>query len=172
LNLKIKKTLSNIYSILIIIVYGAFLHPKIMIAKNLTKINVDLKNYTFYPLLKSDSTEFIINKKDNSIIDFMFIDCAPCIEKLPYLQEVSKNRPVHVIVNGSIDKFEYFKEFYNKEYNGKYEPNLVYDVEGRFTKQFNIKSYPTELIINDGKIVGKEIGVPTYGKESYLNLRK
>jgi|GEM_PF-4458088 len=83
----------------LIISFEKLLYPIIITDENLIKANTPLDQYVFSPLLKNDSTFFNIDKTDKAVIDFMFINCRPCIEKLDHLHELGKYKKVYIIVN-------------------------------------------------------------------------
>lgn len=132
------------------------------IALNLNDIN--LKNY--------NDRSFTLDNKGSYVIDCMFTTCAPCIEKLSYLNGLGDINKVYVLIDGKIDNFQSYISFQNTNQR-KYE-NLVflYDSGGKFMKNHNVEKYPTEFVIKDGNIVGKEIGYSKYDLDDYIESRE
>lgn len=156
-----------------IAIYSFGVYPKLISQKELIKTNISLRNFKLYHFLSTGKDSINIRVDKPILIDFMFTTCKPCIEKLNYLQAVKHlDASIYVIVNGSIDSFASFQKFYNTYNKDLQGINFVFDPNGRFTKQFNIESYPTEVLIRNKKLIAREKGVPEGALKEYVQIRK
>lgn len=115
---------------------------------------------------------FNLDKRGSYIIDCIFTNCRPCIEKMEYLNALAaQNNVVYVLIDGKIDSFQNYASF-QKEYQHKFK-NLVfiYDAGGAFMKSHKVKIYPSEFVIKEGVMVGQEIGFSNYDIEDYVESR-
>ena len=157
---------------ILIISFEKLLYPIIITDENLIKANTPLDQYVFSPLLKNDSTFFNIDKTDKAVIDFMFINCRPCIEKLDHLHELGKYKKVYIIVNWKIDSYNDYVKFYTNDKNKLKNTIFLYDTSGIFTEQFGVNLYPSEVILKDNSIIARDEGFPKYAKKEYISIRK
>ncbi|WP_313260774.1 hypothetical protein [Sphingobacterium sp.] len=90
---------------------------------------------------------------------------------MSYLNGLGDINKVYVLIDGKIDNFQSYNSFQNTN-QSKYK-NLVflYDLGREFMKNHNVEKYPTEFVIKDGNIVGKEIGFSKYDLKDYIESR-
>jgi peroxiredoxin len=100
------------------------------------------------------------------VLDFMFIDCTPCKEEMPHLEDVYDNYDDNDVVIISIDTQvemetkEELRAF--KEENG-YEWIFCMDTKNVGEGDYGTSSYPTLFIINrEGKIAYEKVGKTPY----------
>ncbi len=82
------------------------------------------------------------------VLNFWFTSCKPCIQELPELNEVYekyKNNPEVVFGSVTFDKKETVNKFL-KKYAISYP--VFTDVNDLITKDFEVNSYPTNIIID------------------------
>lgn len=88
------------------------------------------------------------------VLKFWFIGCAPCIAEMPELNNLVtryKNRSDIVFVSLAFDEKKKLEAFLKKK---KFDYAVIPDQENYLTKDLNVRSYPTHLIINkQGKVV-------------------
>lgn len=167
-----RKCFLNFLNLSIIVLFSFFVYPKIVNRMGLYVENTNIKDYNFYSFLSHDSVEVNLEFHENYLLDFMFINCRPCVDKLEYLNKLAIDKKVFVIVNGDIDSYNSFKMFYNKNHDILSNLYFYYDPKGKFTQQFNIKIYPTELIIRNKSIIIRSEGFMQTSISEYINSRK
>ena len=156
--------------ILLTLVSGYWLFPILNINNNVkiesSDLNLEKNNF----VLNHDSVEVeILN--DSVVLDFMFINCKPCITKLPYLDKLAEKLKVYVIVDGNIDSFHNYKDF-NSKISKKYSNiKFFYDLNGRISTKLEIKSYPHEIMIRNNKIILSEEGFTSSSINLYVKNR-
>jgi thiol-disulfide isomerase/thioredoxin len=114
------------------------------------------------------------NKVKVTVLDFYFENCLACVKKLPLLDQLKNNykgraevKIMHINA-GNIDGYESFKTFV-KQQPGDSE-NFLYDAEGKVTQQLGIRSFPTELIIDEhGKVLRSLTGYTHALEMDYLH---
>jgi len=88
------------------------------------------------------------------VLKFWFIGCAPCVAEMPELNNLVtryKNRDDVVFVSLAFDERKKLENFLKKK---KFDYAVVPEKEDYLTKDLNVRSYPTHLIINkQGKVV-------------------
>lgn len=88
------------------------------------------------------------------VLKFWFIGCVPCIEEMPELNNLVaryKNRNDVVFVSLAFDEKKKLETFLKKK---KFDYAVIPDKEDYLTRDLNVRSYPTHLIINKhGKVV-------------------
>ncbi|MEO7311172.1 MAG: hypothetical protein ABIX01_12295 [Chitinophagaceae bacterium] len=95
------------------------------------------------------------------LIEFQFIACPACIQKNGSFEQLynkyrnDSNVVIFSVYAGAIDSFEDYRKRVSTLHT---EINQLYDPESRFCKRNNIQSFPTEIIINNGFIVGFKVG--------------
>jgi len=95
------------------------------------------------------------------LLDYWFIGCSPCYQKMEQLQRLSnyfKKDTTIVIyfVNwGVSDSYGRFLKEINRL---QFTVPQLYDTNAAFTKANNITSFPYEIILKDGKIVSASCG--------------
>jgi len=168
-----KKRWIHITNLTLIIAYSFFVYPKTVVERQLQKFNIAQENLPKMSFLTAEGNSTTLPTETTGILDFMFINCFPCIAKLPALTTLAQDKiAVYVIVNGNIDSFESFKKFYNTikvKYAGLH---FLYDEDGRVSKRLAIKAYPTEFILMKGNIVYKDLGFADDAIPQYLKRRK
>lgn len=96
------------------------------------------------------------------ILDFMFIDCTPCVEEMIHLEEVYDNYDDSEVVIISIDtmvEWETEEELRKFKSDNGYEWIFCMDTKNIGEGEYGIEGYPTLFIINkEGKIAFDEEG--------------
>jgi hypothetical protein len=103
------------------------------------------------------SKQFSRNLKCKIILlDFGFIGCTPCKQKENSLMKLTNffradtNILIYKIINGRIDKKIDFDDYIKKQKSNKL--NYLFDENGILCENYQINSYPYELILNNGKV--------------------
>ena len=161
------------FNIILILFFSFVIYPSLTAKKNIEYLSLPFEDIKSFNMLTPDGGSISLSNDKMILLDFMFLECKPCILKLNYLQTL-KNLPIsiNIIVDGQIDKFEDFKKYYyeNKEMLSGF--TLLYDIEGRLSRKMKINTYPTELIIKNKNIILKDVGVPSDAKTDYFDIRK
>lgn len=161
------------FNIILILFFSFVIYPSLTAKKNIEYLSLPFEDIKSFNMLTPDGASISLYNDKMILMDFMFLECKPCILKLNYLQTL-KNLPIsiNIIVDGQIDKFEDFKKYYyeNKEMLSGF--TFLYDIEGRLSRKMKINTYPTELIIKNKNIILKDVGVPSDAKTDYFDIRK
>ncbi len=161
------------FNIILILFFSFVIYPSLTAKKNIEYLSLPFEDIKSFNMLTPDGGSISLSNDKMILLDFMFLECKPCILKLNYLQTL-KNLPIsiNIIVDGQIDKFEDFKKYYyeNKEMLSGF--TFLYDIEGRLSRKMKINTYPTELIIKNKNIILKDVGVPSDAKTDYFDIRK
>jgi peroxiredoxin/outer membrane lipoprotein-sorting protein len=99
-------------------------------------------------------------RKEAVILNFWFVDCAPCMIELPELQEMAplfESKGIKLITINTLDKAERVERTMKKR---SFTFPVLLDVESRaLSNAFNIYACPTTYVIDrDGRIVGGVVG--------------
>lgn len=168
-----KKTWVHITNLALITAYSFFVYPQAVVERNLQSFDIAKQNLPQMSFLTVDGKSITLPTETTGILDFMFINCRPCIAKLPALITLVQEKiAVYVIVNGNIDSFDYFVKFYNSVKDTSTGIQFLYDVDGKVSKSLAIKAYPTEFILQHGHIIYKDLGFADDAIPQYLQRRK
>ncbi|WP_312188837.1 hypothetical protein [Sphingobacterium sp.] len=161
------------FNIILILFFSFVIYPSLTAKKNIEHLSIPFEDIKSFNMLTPDGVSISLSNDKMILLDFMFLECKPCILKLNYLQTL-KDLPIsiNIIVDGQIDKFEDFKKYYyeNKEMLSGF--TFLYDIEGRLSRKMKINTYPTELIIKNKNIILKDVGLPSDAKTNYFDIRK
>jgi thiol-disulfide isomerase/thioredoxin len=129
----------------------------------------ELETAPDFTLKSTDNDYFSLSDFSGKVVilDFMFIDCAPCIVEMGHLENVSLNysgnqvKIISIDVNYMSETEDDLKNF--KENNG-YEWTFAMDTETENVKsKYQPSAFPTLVVVNkQGKIAYKHIGVANY----------
>lgn len=165
---KPKKFVLFVTSILFVVVFAFVVNPRIILATQFNAFNsnerIQNNQEVAFSLLRPDGTYITSSEMKGKIVllDFWFIGCVPCYEKMEYLGKVSahyKNRKDVVVITVDVEQGDKFSDF-QKTYK-RFPSNLihVFDSAGMLAKELNLKGYPTELILDkSGKIKHQVVG--------------
>ncbi|MEJ7558090.1 MAG: TlpA disulfide reductase family protein [Pedobacter sp.] len=83
-----------------------------------------------------------------------FISCVPCVKEMPQLNDLVesyKNRNDIIFLSLAIDDKKHLKRFLEKT---RFDYETVAEQEGYMSKQLNVSSYPTHILVNaKGQVV-------------------
>ena len=85
--------------------------------------------------LTKDNYKEITASDKKILIDFYADWCGPCRMLSPVIDEIATEHPEHIIAKVNVDE------------------------EGELAMQFDVTSIPTLVVIKDGKIVNRAMGV-------------
>lgn len=157
----------------IILFYSFGIYPKLIVRKEIVETSLSLNSITLHPFVSVQKDSVNIHLERPVLMDFMFTSCGPCLKKLTYLQAIKNlDLSIYVIVNGKIDSYTAFQNYYTIHNQALQGINFLYDPDGRFTEQFNIDSYPTEILIRNRELIARDKGVPDGALKEYAELRK
>ena len=161
------------FNIVFILFFSCVIYPSFSARKNIEYVSIPFEDFQTFNMLTPTGASISISSDKMILLDFMFLECKPCILKLSYLQTL-KDLPIsiNIIVDGQIDRFEDFKKFYYENQETLAGFTFFYDIEGRLSKTLKIKTYPTELLIKNKNILLRDVGVPSDAKADYFNIRK
>jgi len=136
----------------------------------------DIRNYESPPtppptqFLLLDGRNLLLNSLRGKVVilNFWYLDCAPCItemEELKSLYENLKPRGLELIAINIQDSKERLEEFVR----AKKIPFLIALDPGRkLANAYNVHFFPTTLFLNRrGKIVGSTLGAKTWSSKKY-----
>lgn len=130
----------------------------------------EINSINVFDLNKGDSTT-INFEKGKFLLDFWYVGCLPCLKSIPYitrLEEEFQKTKINFIKFNPIDgkyKLENLKAYNKKR---KIEVNN-YTIEKSYTNFFGVDSYPSFILIEDGKIIKKFEG---FDETVYEELKK
>lgn len=165
---KLKKIILLLSSILFIVGFSLIVNPRIIIASQFKEFNsnerIQNNQVVNFSLLKPDGSYITSYDLKGKIIllDFWFIGCAPCYDKMEYLGKVSEHyysRNDVVVITVDVEqgnKFEDFQRTYKR-----FPTNIIYtyDSAGILAKELKLKGFPTEIILDkSGKIRNQSVG--------------
>ncbi|WP_286841995.1 MULTISPECIES: TlpA family protein disulfide reductase [Sphingobacterium] len=157
----------------IILFYSFGIYPKLIVRKEIVETSLSLNSITLHPFVSVQKDSVNIHLERPVLIDFMFTSCGPCLKKLTYLQAIKNlDLSIYVIVDGKIDSYTAFQDYYTIHNQALQGINFLYDPDGRFTEQFNIDSYPTEILIRNRELIAMDKGIPDGALKEYAELRK
>jgi len=139
--------------------YFKFISLSVIMDKAKSKVNEkDISAFGLNSLRAVDHRIDMNLFKDKVVfLEFWFKNCQPCVKKMEIIERVRKtflgNQEIlFCTVNaGNIDSYDTFLSITGTEiYKGFLN---IYDSAGLFAKQNSIESFPTDLIINNGKIL-------------------
>lgn len=124
--------------------------------KDTNLFSAKINSIEAFDLNKSDSVT-INFEQGKYFLDFWYIGCLPCLKSFPYitkLEEEFQKANIEFIkfnpINGT-QKLERLKE-YNKK---KVIEANSYTLQKSYTNFFDVDSYPSFVLIEDGKIIKK-----------------
>jgi len=120
---------------------------------DLNKNRLDIDTFTLL-----DNTNYIVNKDKPLIVHFWATWCPTCKFEAPNIEKISKDYEVITVAVQSGSKKQI--QEYLKEHNLSF--NVVNDIDGFYSKKFNIKAFPTTLIYDKQKnLKFSEVGYTT-----------
>ena len=120
---------------------------------DLNKNRLDIDTFTLL-----DNTKYIVNKDKPLIVHFWATWCPTCKFEAPNIEKISKDYEVITVAVQSGSKKQI--QEYLKEHNLSF--NVVNDIDGVYSKKFNIKAFPTTLIYDKQKnLKFSEVGYTT-----------
>jgi peroxiredoxin len=87
------------------------------------------------------------------VLDFWFIGCTSCVHEMTKLNELKaqyKNRKDIIFAGIAFDKENALRKFMKKT---DFQFDIISDTASYLDKKLGISSFPTEVVINDGKVV-------------------
>lgn len=142
------------------------------IQNNLLKLGEKSPDFSGITL---ESKKFKKNKTNGKyvLLDFSFIGCLPCIESIPFLnelQEENNNNNFTVIGINPIDKKIVDLEKFSKKYNVQYP---IISVDRSIADLYHVSAYPTYYLLDvDGKVLLHSIGLSDQKKQELKTLLK
>lgn len=115
---------------------------------------IDIDSIFLYDLDSNKVSYSLLIQNKIAVIDFSFIGCMPCKLKYnPLVNLANKNRSDNGltffrIINGKLDNFKDFQEYYKPKFYLNSDLPIYYDIDGKMNKLFNIQAYPTEMIFD------------------------
>ncbi len=126
--------------------------------QNFALYDVEGNRQVFYGILKENPGKIFV-------LNFTSVDCVPCKKEIPELIELEKKNP-------QMKLFFIFSEAGNiaKPVGKSLGLTTIYsDPVENIQKIFGVKSYPTTVVIQKGKILSTLVG---YNEENTKLLRK
>ncbi|MGM0519089.1 MAG: redoxin domain-containing protein [Campylobacterota bacterium] len=155
MNPKLKKYVKEIikFSIIVIIALNIISYYK---SKDLNKENLSFNSFKLL-----DDTRYNIPKNKPIIVHFWATWCPICEFEAKNIEKLSKKYEVITIATQSGSKKDI--QNYLKKHNLSFK--VVNDKDGFYSRNFNIKAFPTTLIYDENKILKfSEVGyTSTFG---------
>lgn len=160
----------NIYIFLVMFLFSIFTFNLYSYSNKINLDNIELQN------IEGNKIKFSDLKGNNIYLEFWASWCPICIEDLPHIDELSekndKNFQVYTVVspgkNGE-KNIEDFKKWYKNL--GYKNIRILIDKKGELIKLFNVRAYPTSLIINKNLEIKNAI-VGSIGNEKIIEVFK
>lgn len=103
-----------------------------------------------------------------AVLNFWFVNCKPCIQEIPELNEITHKYENHkdvVFIGIALDSSEKLNTFLE---HTPFEYNIIPDGM-KASSAFGVRSYPTNIVIGrDGNLVHRTIG---FGENTILDLK-
>lgn len=150
--------------------------PNLLFNKNELKISGRSNVFASLAFINLDETPYQMNSLIGKtvLIDNWYLNCYPCLLKLPSLQSLSDKLlldtsiKIITVINGKIDSLESVKEFLKKHPELKIP--VLYDRFNTLGNTIKIDGYPIELIIGkDGYIKERYDGFDKDQRLVYIN---
>lgn len=105
------------------------------------------------------------------LLDFWFIGCLPCIESIPFLNELQakySQKNLNVLGLNAMDKNKELLMNFSQEKNIDY---TILSIEKGVLESFHILAFPTYYLINtDAKILWRSIGLSNDEKQKLIDI--
>lgn len=96
---------------------------------------------------------------DLIFLNFWATWCAPCVAEMPAMQRLAdefSDDGLSVVAVNVREDHERVRQFVDRL---ELEYTILLDVEGQVTRDYNIRGYPTTVIIDrDGELIGMKMG--------------
>ncbi len=120
---------------------------------DLNKQRLDIDSFTLL-----DNTKYEVDKTKPLLVHFWATWCPTCKFESPNIEKISKDYEVITVAVQSGDKNE-IKRYLNEH---QLSFKVVNDIDGFYSKKFNIKAFPTTLIYDKQKnLKFSEVGYTT-----------
>ena len=134
----------------------SFFRPHAQLQKTIQVKNLEFSNYKFYDL-RNDISTIVLDKDKKYIIDFWFVNCAPCVKDHKHIATkkdwLTSNNFELIGISNDKD-YELFKNYIiQNKYDWKNYREL--DSLKSIRNELDIKAYPTYVIIDNGTKIEK-----------------
>lgn len=167
---RLQRVLFVCVGLICLFVYSRFYIVPRQYQEAVKAVDVPVRTLTLYDL---DGRIYPIQDSQNRVVitDFWFIGCVPCMEKIPYMEELTvsyKDDPRVTFVTVALGKYNTLSQIRQFVKKHKFKIKVLYDKDNKAADSLGFAGAPFEVILNNNSVrhsmagFNKDIGLIYY----------